>query len=270
MNQVQKHQLKMALEVDRICKKYNINYFIEGGTLLGAIRHKGFIPWDDDLDIDMLRKDYDKFIQVAQKELGEKYFLQTLDTEKNYGLPFAKIRENNTLYLEKMAQNVKIHHGIYIDIFPLDHLSNTPSKNKRIVKKMIFYRMLLLIKQKYCVKTNTNLKKIIIIFLKIVSIFTPLSFIKRRINTIQLKYKNKDTKYVANLSSVYFDKAILEKNIVEEYVPLQFEDSTLMGLKKYDAYLKHFYNNYITPPPKNKRKNRHGIIKIELNIKKNK
>ena len=98
MNQIQQHQLNMAKEVDRICKKYNLRYSIAGGTLLGAIRHQGFIPWDDDLDISMPREDYDKFIKIAQQELGKKYFLQTWDTDKNFVFPFAKIRENNTLF----------------------------------------------------------------------------------------------------------------------------------------------------------------------------
>ncbi len=265
MNKVQSHQLNMALEVDRICKKYNINYFIEGGTLLGAVRHKGFIPWDDDLDIDMLREDYDKFIQVAQKEFGNKYFLQTLETEPHYGLAFAKIRENDTLYIEEMSQNVDINAGIYIDIFPIDNVSNHMFLNKLIMKKMVFYRMILLIKQKYNISANTKKNIFILKILKLFSKLFSIKFIKHRIYKIEHLYKNKKTKYVANLFSVYFNKAIIPRDIMTQYIPINFENKTLMGLKEYDKYLTHFYGDYMTPPPKNKRENRHGIIEIKFN-----
>src|SRR5690606_2891856 len=119
-------QLEILIEFDRICKKNNIKYQLFAGTLLGAVRHKGFIPWDDDIDVCLLRKDYNKFIQACKTDLDSRSFLQTYVTDKNCIIQFAKLRKNNTLFLESGISDCKTHHGIFIDIFPLDNvLPNT-------------------------------------------------------------------------------------------------------------------------------------------------
>ena len=107
-------------EVVRICDKYNITYYLLGGTLLGAVRHKGFIPWDDDLDIGMPRQDLIKFESVLKSELGDRFFYQSMDSEKEYDHYFSKIRINNTLLIEANDAVNSKHQGIFIDIFPLD------------------------------------------------------------------------------------------------------------------------------------------------------
>lgn len=113
-------ELKILLEFDRICQKYGLGYFLTFGTALGAVRHHGFIPWDDDIDVGMLRPDYDKFCSIVEKELGEEYFWQSCETDKNYFFFFGKIRLNHTCYKDKDFSHVKGHHGIYIDVFPFE------------------------------------------------------------------------------------------------------------------------------------------------------
>ena len=100
-------------ELDKVCKKNNINYWLDSGTLLGAVRHKGFIPWDDDIDICMLEKDYKKFLKIAKKELSENVFLQTEETDKNYiWFPYAKLRDRNSVFIEEgQKQNELFHQG---------------------------------------------------------------------------------------------------------------------------------------------------------------
>ncbi|NLC93910.1 MAG: LicD family protein [Treponema sp.] len=122
MNDLQKAILNILIDVDKVCRKHKINYFLDGGTALGAVRHGGFIPWDDDIDIGMLREDYEKFLSIAQEELGDEYFIQTIETEKKYYQIFAKVRKNNTLFVEPPIRNLNIHKGIFIDIFPFDYL----------------------------------------------------------------------------------------------------------------------------------------------------
>ena len=104
-----------------ICNKHSIKYFVQGGTLLGTVRHGGFIPWDDDVDVSLPRDEYERFLAVAEKELPEYYFLQTKDTDPEYPNNFAKIRDSRTTFLESSAKNLNINHGAYIDIFPLDN-----------------------------------------------------------------------------------------------------------------------------------------------------
>ena len=124
---LRQHQLRMLdilIVIDEICKKYDIKYWISDGTLLGAIRHGGFIPWDDDLDIQMMRKDFKRFIKIVQVELPQNLILQTHKTDKGYVAPYAKIRDLNSLIVEFHSNDVNYKYkGIYIDIFPLEKCS---------------------------------------------------------------------------------------------------------------------------------------------------
>lgn len=116
--------LEIYQEIARVCDAHNLIYFAVGGTLLGAVVHKGYIPWDDDLDIAMPRDDYDKFINVYAKELDKRFFLHHTVTDDNYWLSFAKVRKNGTIFLEEKRKNVDAHAGIYVDIFPFDYASS--------------------------------------------------------------------------------------------------------------------------------------------------
>lgn len=136
------HELKILDEIDRICKKHDITYFIMWGTLIGAVRHKGFIPWDDDIDINMPMKDYKKFLKVAPKELSDEYFLQTSKTDKYHPTYFAKVRLNNTAFYSKEDKNQNKHHGIFVDIFPLYNCNDSESIFSKIRKR--FSGMLIL------------------------------------------------------------------------------------------------------------------------------
>lgn len=139
LDRLHETMLEIYDEIARICEKHNLTYFVVGGTLLGAVVHKNYIPWDDDLDIAMPRDSYDKFIQVCEKELNEKLFLHCIETDKNYWLPFAKVRMNNTIFLEEKRKNVKAHSGIYVDIFPFDYASKKNTiKHKKKWKKITY------------------------------------------------------------------------------------------------------------------------------------
>ena len=114
--------LRMVKELDRICKKHDIPYFLYGGTLLGAFRHNGFIPWDDDLDVAMLRKDYKRLVKVLPDELPDDIAFQNNDTDKNYFFFIAKLRDKRSYLEEEEFDTVFKERGIYIDIFPLDKI----------------------------------------------------------------------------------------------------------------------------------------------------
>ncbi len=125
LDRAKKVMVEILVEIDDICNRNKINYWLDLGTLLGAIRHKGFIPWDDDIDITMPRKDYNNFIQIVEKELSSKYFLHTNRTDKNCYSDWIKIRDKKSIYIEfgDKENHVSTNSGIFVDIFPLDRIS---------------------------------------------------------------------------------------------------------------------------------------------------
>lgn len=122
LKRVQQVELDILKKFDAICTEMGLTYFLDSGTALGAVRHEGFIPWDDDIDVGMPRKDYDIFMQIGQEKLGDGFFLQNRITDPKSPFSFAKIRKNNTVFLEWNKRNIDMNHGIFIDIFPYDIL----------------------------------------------------------------------------------------------------------------------------------------------------
>lgn len=125
--------LDILVQIDTVCKKHNIQYFLCGGTLLGAVRHRGFIPWDDDLDVMMKRNDYNRFCEVAPIELHQPYFFQTEKTDPGHLLRHAKVRNSNTTGMFKSfaGKGYKINQGIFVDVFPMDNLPDDMNERKK-------------------------------------------------------------------------------------------------------------------------------------------
>ena len=111
-------------ETIRICRKHDIPYFVIGGTAIGALYDRAILPWDDDIDIGMARKDYNRFLEVAPRELGDSYFLSWIETDPHSPYYYAKVKKNNTLFVEEMFKNVPMHPGIFVDIFPFDRTTS--------------------------------------------------------------------------------------------------------------------------------------------------
>ena len=147
LRKVQLLELEIAKELKRICEKNNIKFFFLWGSLLGAVRHQGFIPWDDDMDFGMLREDYEKLIEACKTDLDERFFLQTWDTDSNYPFSYAKLRLKGTHFIEQFAGNSMLNDGIFIDIFPLDNAPDTCVKRKIQGIKYYFCIRLLWIKK---------------------------------------------------------------------------------------------------------------------------
>ena len=120
LRQLQLSELEILDEFVRVCEKHGLQYYLVGGTLLGAVRHQGFIPWDDDIDVAMPREDYDRFAEISARELAPQYFYQSPETDPYYFLTYAKVRKNGTEVYEERFKAARFHKGVFIDIFPLD------------------------------------------------------------------------------------------------------------------------------------------------------
>ena len=263
MNKLQERQYELLVEFDRICKKNNLEYFLDGGTLLGAVRHQGFIPWDDDLDVSMFRDDYEKFKEIVKKDLDDRYFFQNYETDNNFGFMFGKLRIKNTKYTERVCKNTKAQDGIFIDIFPFDTTSADEKESEKDFKKVVILRMMLLLKNKYIIETDTFIKKIEKVILKIMSLFVSKQYIIEKINKIASKYKDVETGYFTNYSTPYFNKSRLQKKWYNSTKFLKFETKDYPCPSNYNDDLEYIFGDYMTLPPVEKRRS-HGIIDVEF------
>ena len=136
LRKLQLTELEILREIKRVCLENGIHFFLCSGTFLGAVRHQGFIPWDDDLDIGMLREDYERFCRLAPEKLSPDFCLQNWHTDSAYALPFGKVRKRNTLLVERKSIQLE-ENGIYVDVFPFDFAPASLSEQRRLARKLV-------------------------------------------------------------------------------------------------------------------------------------
>jgi lipopolysaccharide cholinephosphotransferase len=254
MKEIWAVELDLLSEFDRVCTKYNIKYFASGGTLLGAIRHHGFIPWDDDIDLAMARKDYEKLCEIAPKEFIHPFFFQTEYTDPGSLRGHAQLRNSLTTGIIKNEYQLKkkINQGIFIDIFPLDGVPDDQEKydtfeQQAVELKRAFRRCSLfaypgaldiksyksiiknvgaLLASKYCKKKTEELYK--------------------RFEEVCSMYNEEETEFLSMLTFRFSDKRLyIEKRFLGDIERVKFEFITIPVLKGYDALLKRQYGDYM-------------------------
>lgn len=272
IKKIQLIELDMLKAFVNVCAELKLKYFLAGGTLLGAIRHNGFIPWDDDIDVIMPREDYEKFLEKGQALLEKKYFIQNYKTDPEFVLNFTKIRNSETTFIEKTSKNRNINHGIYIDIFPLDGF---PRKKVDYIKTKIFDTLYGYQVDKYFFyeeKIKENFFKHIA-----KKIFSDMLYRKKSLREIQdkkekmyKKYKYTDSEKIISYCGMYGKKEIMPKKYFDEGKKVFFEGIEVIAPQEYDLYLKQFYGDYMKLPPKEQQVTHHynEIIDLENSYKK--
>lgn len=252
-------ELRLLVEVDRICKMNSIRYSLCYGTLLGAVRHGGFIPWDDDIDICMPRPDYNRFVKYCENNKVN-FSLLAFETQNPYLDIISKVYNQNTVIEEENTNRFQSKTGVYIDIFPIESLGNTYEEAKRNFGKSTISRELLnasLWKKYFLSKTHAWYYEPARFVLYLLSRFiSPKRTIAKILECYSgMEYDN--TEYVGVIGSAYRTKDIIERHIIEEYTEVDFEGLRFMAFKEYDAYLKHIYSDYMKLPPEEKRVSHH-------------
>ena len=268
LRELQLLELDLLIKIDKICKENDIKYYICGGTVLGAIRHGGFIPWDDDIDIVMDRDNFNKFNKVIEKYKKIKF--KSYQKNKDYYFYIPIVYNNKIDVINTSVKEEKIVHP-WIDVFVMDSVSNNKLIRKIEYYRCLYYRMLInMSRSNEMIKTNKKnrpLHERILISLAMKFDFSKIINTKKVLNKLD-KYLNKINKkniksdYYFSSMGAYKIKEIIPKSYFEEGEMYSFEGKKFCGPKNPDVYLKHFYGDYMKLPPLEER-NKHGtkIIK---------
>ncbi len=269
LRRLQLVELDLLNRFTRICEKYGLRYYLIGGTMLGAIRHKGFIPWDDDIDVAMPRPDYEIFLEIIDKELESGYGFNNYKTSKNYRRYFSRL-VNTKVSVTNASNSSTIVEPAWLDIFPFDGMPSGAIKRRMHFFRMTFLRFFY---HASCFDELVNLNRpgrswyirLAIKFIQITRIGTWLDT-KKLLDKIDKRlqmYQYDESRYVVNFFGAYLQKEIIDKTWIGKGKKYQFENGMLYGPEKYDEYLSHFYGDYMIPP-KDTDKDKHNIIEIDF------
>lgn len=257
LTQLKNIELEMLDELVRICDANGINYFLSGGTCLGAARHKGFIPWDDDIDVGMLREDYDRFAKVCKTELRNSFVFQDMGTEPSCGLVFGKIRKNGTVYSEIYSSHIAMSQGVWIDIFPYDRVSNDPSERVKQYRKVSLLKNLYIVKCGYKFPQNkSEIQKAAYYVAKAMCLFIPQNWIISKIDKAMRTYNQDEScRYAMPFGGAYSIEVETEELArLQALTPIEFEGKQYKTFADWDGYLTKHYGDYMQLPPKEKRR----------------
>lgn len=267
LRKLQLKELDIFKDFIKICDKYKLPYFATGGTAIGALRHNGFIPWDDDIDVCMLRKDYERFMEVAACEMGEKYIFMNTDNEPKYPLMFGKMILKGTKFTEQANAEADYPLGIFIDIFPYDKTPQDCKERRRMRKKTWKWgriHVLALTSNPLLPNEVQGAKRrmakfgcsFLHKFLRLIGI-TPDYTAKNYLKWAK-KYENTDSKLYIDYSYINSEQLLLHENDIYPLAILPFEDINIALVREYDKFLRPEYGEYMELPPIEKQHNHYA------------
>lgn len=248
LRRVQLVQLEILKHIDKFCREHKIKYSLAYGTILGAVRHGGFIPWDDDLDIMMLRKDYDRFLALWKD--NEEYILQNHETNNDFSQSFTKIRKKNTAFVQETDLGKSYHKGIFVDIFPLYRVPE--GKLKRLSQRAhtLLYQLYM---RGFVPKNSGKLVRIGSgVLLKLHSKNNYPKLADKHLKKI-MKYNDNDQLKLFDLSTVISSRRLYKHDLFDNLCEIKYEDDTFPVVDSYIDILKTVYGDYMKLPDEDKR-----------------
>lgn len=267
---VQNIELEILESFLEICEKHHLTYFALAGTGIGALRHQGFIPWDDDIDVGLPRADYEKFLEIAARDYKDRYYILNAETDENYPLMTTRWCKNGTVFWEEPLKDVHCNFGIFLDIYALDEVADDPRKLKKQAHAAWFWsKMMILRALPYPVLPFTGFKKkaahgfcaCVHFFLKLFHV-SP-KWLYGKCKRASMKYTGSGSDTMAYLCDTSPYANMLTKEQLYPLRKLPFEHLTLNFPNKLEDMLTSVYGDYMQLPPVEKRKN-HFPYRLEL------
>lgn len=250
--------LEMLVAIDKVCKEHNLRYYLIAGTLLGAVRHKGFIPWDDDLDIGMPRKDYDLLIKNAKDWLPSPYEMVAFENDKEYPLPFAKIQDSSTTIIERM--HLKYLGGIYMDVFPFDGMTKNPIKKRIHFLRYYYLKKMLYFVHRDPYKNGLGISSWLPLLAR--KLYT-MESLQKKISKLQQQFDYESSDFMIDHDNGI--NGVVDKKIIGQPTPIEFEGKMFYGIENFHAYLSNMYGDYMQIP-KQAGQRQHNFHYLDLNL----
>lgn len=266
-DQLRSAQLELLDEFDRICSAQSLEYFALYGTALGAWRHGGFIPWDDDLDLGMLRSDYDRLTEIVGSEVGDGFMFQTVDTDPYYGCLFGKLRKEGTRCVDKISIGSQQHGGIFIDVFPLDARATgrVASREQRIMRYVGFRLLYLKAGYRLPMRNDSLLARIAQVVVRgVVRVLPRRAIIALTMRHARLGPTASPAQYVSLFGAYFYDRDTVTADWIHPLRELPFEDRTIPVFADVEAYLTQIYGDYAQPPSIEQQIGHHEIVELDF------
>ena len=262
LNEAKLIQIEILKHFDSFCRNHNLNYSLGDGTLIGAVRHKGYIPWDDDIDVMMLRSEFDKFVKLYESEGNGKYRL----TSKQYGhIHMLQTRlcdtETQCEFLNYYFKD-NVNHGLFIDIIPIDHYPDSKVDQIKLLSEIRRYGLIAYLNNFSLNHLLTDfskkcslIKRLGLILIKILP--TSMNFWREKAIKKMCQYNNVETKQLAEMEWWHHQPWVFPRKTFDSYIDLEFEGNMFMAIKDYDTFLTAQYGDYMKLPPEDKRQLHH-------------
>lgn len=263
LQHIREMELELLKTVDKICRDNKIMYFLSGGTMLGAIRHKGFIPWDDDIDIAMLREDFVKFKEIIKKQLPNKYKYQSFENKDGYHYFFDKITINDTYFSTKYSDDFEMQKGISMDIFVFDKTSDNKFMQKLHFKSLMMLRLLMNVRWKNTARKGKSylLSKLMLPLLRLFSMDTYSKWYDKKLR----KYEKNNTRTILPPATDHKWRGVMPLEWFSKVTDARFEDVESFVPVGYDNYLKQWYcENYMELLPLSQRVCSHDFYRLDI------